>query len=519
MIGIYVRQSIEKRDSLSIDSQIEKCVNLCKLNGWNDYRIYKDPGYSGKDLNRPDFKKLVKDVENGKLEYVVCYRLDRISRSMRDFVNLIADFDECGTRFVSVTEAIDTSTSAGRVLMTVIIAMAQMERENIIERVTDNYYYRCNMGYWGGGPAPYGYQLKRIVSGGKAHTVLEINEQEAVNVRKFFEWYLEPEGSVRSILTKTLEAGIKTRNGSLWTSRVMSDLLWKPLYAPNNMNIYQFFQSMNANIINNPEEFDGTAAVNLYGKSDKKASKHKRCRSVDEQYFIVSKHQPIIDSDTWIKVQRKKGFVMQTPPRRGTSQNSVFTGLIRCKECGSNISIMKDGKGYNYYVCSSRKNRGKGACSLPLISQLKFDPIIFNDLQIHFSDPDMKSRIEKASTPEYSSEYLLKMNTYKMELAAIDKEIENLITAVASGNDVVGKYLNDKISALDAKKAGINQSIQALELKEYVENNRLMDLDAIENLSETIESGSFDEIKNVAKKLIKNIYVNEQKEIEVEYYL
>ncbi|RDY30154.1 recombinase family protein [Lachnotalea glycerini] len=519
MIGIYVRQSIEKRDSLSIDSQIEKCVNLCKLNGWNDYIIYKDPGYSGKDLNRPDFKRLVKDVENGKLEYVVCYRLDRISRSMRDFVNLIADFDECGTRFVSVTEAIDTSTSAGRVLMTVIIAMAQMERENIIERVTDNYYFRCNMGYWGGGVAPYGYKLKRIVEGGKAHTVLDIDEKEASIVRQFFDWYLEPEGSVRSILTKTIEAGIKTRNGSLWTSRVVSDLLWKPLYAPNNMDIYNFFKTLNAHFVNSPEEFDGTAAVNLYGKLDKKASKHKRCRSVKDQYFIVSKHQPLIDSDTWIKVQRKKGFVMQTPPRKGTSQNSIFTGLIRCKECGSNVSIMKDGKGYNYYVCSSRKNRGKGSCSLPLISQKKFDPAILQDLKVHFQDEKVLEKIKDSSTPSYSSEYLIKMNTHKMELAAIDKEIENLVAAVASGNDVVSKYLNEKMNELDQKKSSINKLIQTLEIKEYAQNNHFVDFKSIENLEEQLENGTFAEQKNIAQNLIKNIYVNAQKEIEVEYYL
>ena len=165
MIAIYARQSIDKKDSLSIDSQIQKCIELCNLKEWGEYEVYEDHGFSGKNLERPAFKKLIKSVKDGGVEYVLCYRLDRISRSMKDFVNLIAEFDECGARFVSVTENIDTSTSAGRMLMTVIIAMAQMERENIMERVIDNYYYRCNLGYWGGGPAPYGYNLKRIVEG------------------------------------------------------------------------------------------------------------------------------------------------------------------------------------------------------------------------------------------------------------------------------------------------------------------------------------------------------------------
>ena len=88
MIAIYCRQSIDKKDSLSIESQIEKCISLCNINQWDDYKIYEDKGKSGKNLDRPAFQELIKDVNAGKVEFVVCYRLDRISRSIRDFVNL-----------------------------------------------------------------------------------------------------------------------------------------------------------------------------------------------------------------------------------------------------------------------------------------------------------------------------------------------------------------------------------------------------------------------------------------------
>ena len=82
MVAVYVRQSIDKKDSLSIESQIEDCIQLCERNGWNDYKVYRDKGWSAKNLDRPSFQQMNEDVLNGKIEAVVCYKIDRISRSI-----------------------------------------------------------------------------------------------------------------------------------------------------------------------------------------------------------------------------------------------------------------------------------------------------------------------------------------------------------------------------------------------------------------------------------------------------
>ena len=160
MVAIYVRQSLDKKDSLSIESQINDCITLCKRNGWDDYQVYKDKGWSAKNLDRPEFQKMNNDVEAGKIKAVVCYKIDRISRSIRDLVNLIEDYHELGVHFVSFADNINTAAPGGLMMATLFGSLAQMEREAIIARVTDNYYYRCELGYWGGGPAPYGFNLK-----------------------------------------------------------------------------------------------------------------------------------------------------------------------------------------------------------------------------------------------------------------------------------------------------------------------------------------------------------------------
>lgn len=524
MIAIYARQSIEKKDSLSIDSQIEKCKALCTMNGWEEYKIFKDPGFSGKNLDRPGFTEMLKEIRSGSVEYVLCYRLDRISRSMRDFVNLVADFETYNTMFASVTESIDTSSSAGRMLMTVIMAMAQMERENIVERVTDNYYYRCNLGFWGGGPAPYGYSLARTSSAGKQHTTLEIDKEEAAIVRNIFNWYLEPGGSVRNIIAKlNTELKIKTRRGSQWTSRVVSDLLWKPLYTSNSITIYNYFKTLNANILNAPSEFDGDKAVNLYGKANKNSNKHKRCREIQDLYFIVSQHQPIIEDKIWIAVQLKKNNSKLTPPRAGTGKNSYFTGMLKCKECGRGVSILKDGKSSGYYVCSARKNLGKGACLLPLLPQRKIDPIIIEDLINHFSKEYVEENLINAKFEQrVSSEYVIKNNMLEMELAEIEKEIENLINAIASGNNTVSKYVNSRITALDNRKIAINKEMHRLQLKEYgdkitIDYTELIDI--INNIESTLESNDFDSIQKMSKALIKTITFDKDKNIEIDYLI
>lgn len=517
MIAIYARQSIDKKDSLSIDSQITKCIEYCKFKDWDEYEVYKDPGYSGKDFNRPDFKRLMADIKAGKIDYVVCYRLDRISRSIRDSINLIADLTELKTYFVSVTENIETSTSAGRMLSTFVAAMAQMEREGIIERVTDNYYYRCALGYWGGGPAPYGYRLKRITEGGKAHTVLEINEEEADVVRTFFHLYIQPGMSVFKILNYANQNGITTRKGSLWTSRVISDLLYKPLYAPNDMDMYNYFKERGAIMTSPPDDFDGTMAVNLYGKQDKNVSKHKRCRKISNMYFSIARHLPIVSSSEWIAVQQKKAIVLENPPRRGTGRASVFTGLLKCAHCGRAISTSGSRNNVKYYICSTKRNYGSGICPSHMIKQEVLDSVIFDDLLSHMHNEDISGNLDKYKHSS-SSEFSIKTNTYKIELEKIETEIQNLLSAVADSGATAARYLNEKIEELDRRKSILNGKILKLEQKEYAKYARFSHIN-FDTLEYDIINGDFDKRKNIAHALIKKVNVYDNKDINVEYWI
>ena len=182
--AIYARQSVDKKDSISIESQIEFCKY--ELKG-GSYKEYADKGYSGKNTDRPRFQELIRDIENGLVHKVIVYKLDRISRSILDFANMMELFQKYNVEFVSSTEKFDTSTPMGRAMLNICIVFAQLERETIQKRVQDAWYARCQRGFKMGGRPPYGFRTEPIIIDGIHTKKLVIEPTEAAYVRKMYE--------------------------------------------------------------------------------------------------------------------------------------------------------------------------------------------------------------------------------------------------------------------------------------------------------------------------------------------
>src|SRR5699024_6849293 len=177
---IYARQSVDRKDSISIESQIDFCKY--ELKG-GSCRVFKDKGYSGKNTDRPEFQKLLGEIRKGKVRRVIVYKLDRISRSILDFANMMELFQQYNVEFVSSTEKFDTSTPMGRAMLNICIVFAQLERETIQKRVTDAYYSRSQRGFKMGGKAPYGFHTEPIKMDGINTKKLVVNPEEAANIR------------------------------------------------------------------------------------------------------------------------------------------------------------------------------------------------------------------------------------------------------------------------------------------------------------------------------------------------
>ena len=264
MVAIYARQSVDKKDSISIESQIEYAKREVFS---EECKIYQDSGYSGKNTNRPAFSEMMRDIQAGQIEKVVVYRLDRISRSIVDFADFIDILESSGISFVSATEKFDTSTPMGRAMLYIIVVFAQLERETIAERVRDNYYARVRKGAWGGGPAAFGFDLVRTTIDGKKATICQPNESISV-VQRIFELYSRPHTSLADVQKQLIHDGVLSSGGVNFDNVKLSSILKNPAYVRADISIYNYYKAKGAIMANEPEEFDGEHGCILVGKRD-----------------------------------------------------------------------------------------------------------------------------------------------------------------------------------------------------------------------------------------------------------
>jgi DNA invertase Pin-like site-specific DNA recombinase len=236
--AIYTRKSSEEgleQSFNSLHAQREAClayIQSQKHEGWKALAThYDDGGFSGGTLARPAMVRLLEDISAGKLDLVVVYKVDRLTRSLSDFARIVEAFDAKGVSFVSVTQAFNTSTSMGRLTLNVLLSFAQFEREVTGERIRDKIAASKKKGMWMGGMVPIGYDLK--------DRKLVVNEKEAETVRWIFDRYLELR-SVRSLKAEMDEKGILTKvrrsaegklsGGLRWFRGALYQLLQNPIY-------------------------------------------------------------------------------------------------------------------------------------------------------------------------------------------------------------------------------------------------------------------------------------------------
>ena len=198
-IAIYSRKSVFTGKGESVENQIALCKDYCEkfLRYDNaDYIVYEDEGFSGKNINRPQFKLLLDDIKKHKIDILVCYRLDRISRSVADFASTLEILNKYNVDFLSIREKFDTTSANGRAMLNISATFAQLERETIAERVKDNMLQMAKNGYWTGGQLPLGYDSIRystIDGTGKerSYSKLKENIKELDVVRLIYSEFLK----------------------------------------------------------------------------------------------------------------------------------------------------------------------------------------------------------------------------------------------------------------------------------------------------------------------------------------
>lgn len=336
--AIYTRKSSEEgleQDFNSLDAQREACeayIKSQKHEGWELIeKQYNDGGFSGGTMNRPAFQDLLQDVENGKVDIVVVYKVDRLTRSLMDFSKIVDIFDKHETSFVSITQQFNTTTSMGRLTLNILLSFAQFEREVTGERIRDRFAASKKKGMWINGMPPMGYVKKD----GK----LEIEHSEAKIVKLIFDKYLEI-GNVPDLVKYLKENNINTRSGKNFYKGHLYRILQNKTYIGkivHKKNIYEGLQ------------------------------------------------KPIIDLDIFEKTQN---LLAQNALNRKNATNAQSGSLLKGKLFDDKSNYMspthstKKGKRYRYYVSQAQiQNRLQDLGSITKISAGEIENFVISKIK------------------------------------------------------------------------------------------------------------------------------------------
>lgn len=431
--AIYARQSVDRADSISIESQIEFCKY--ELKG-GSFKEYKDKGYSGKNTVRPQLQQLLTDIRRGEVEKVIVYKLDRISRSILDFSNMMNLFQQYQVEFVSSTEKFDTSTPMGRAMLNICIVFAQLERETIQKRVSDAYYSRSQKGFRMGGKPPYGYRLEEILMEG-IHTKKLVEEPgEAAIVREIFDMYEQPDTSYGDITRYYAEKGVQFYGKELIRS-MLAQLLRNPVYVRADMDVYRFFRSHGTNIVSSPEQFDGIHGCYLYQGRDAQTDKLQNLKG---HMLVVAPHEGLVSSEQWlncrIKLMRNK-----TIQANRKAVNTWLAGKVKCGNCGYALMSIKIQSGKQYLRCTKRLNNK--ACS-------GCGKVYTEDVENYVYKEMVRKLREGQSPATYTklNENPQVKQIYR-EIEEMEKEISLLVDSLAGAGETLIDYINQRVEEID----------------------------------------------------------------------
>lgn len=429
----YARQSVEKKNSLSIKGQLDLCMQSAGNFG---LKTYSDQGYSGKNTDRPDFQRLLKDIKADKISKLYVYRLDRFSRSIADFGQLWNVLQAHNVEFVSVTESFDTSTPMGRAMLHIIMVFAQLERETTAERVKDNYDSRAALGSWPGGPAPYGYRNGRTSTG--TPTLLQ-NAEQAEVVQRIFEEYAEKDATLGSVAKKLNRENIPCAQRSTWDNVSLSRILHCPVYVKADAQVRLYYIANGVKVVSEESAFDGERGLLLYGK---RRANDRKYTDVKDHHLAVLNSCGLVSSELFLRCQDKLSHNAQIK-NAGKGKHSWLSGMMKCAKCGYSITVQKSASGHRRLICSGKYNLSKCDAEIRAdLSELEGAVSVEIEKLLAECPPDEPVKPDKE-------------DAYTKKLEALDRKADRLMDAFANDESLNSAYLQRAIARLEKEREEI----------------------------------------------------------------
>lgn len=490
-IAIYSRKSRETDSGQSIKNQISMCKNYFKIYSENPvFNVFSDDGFSGSNTNRPAFKNMMLLAKQKAFDIIAVYKIDRIARNITDFFSIYKSLEKYNIKIVSVTENFDPSTPIGKMMMTMLAGFADMERENIRQRVKDNLYELAKLGRWSGGKTPYGYKSVKINENGKNNYYLELIPTEKEKIQKIFELAIS-------------NIPYHIANQFSLNGKTIINILRNPVYMISDNLGSAYFKKNGFKVFGEPNG-KGFIAYN-------------RSRNNSEKLVAVGKHEGCVSSELWIKANIKLNDRAKVHKPR-ISEKTFLGNICKCA-CGAPLHIASsrikaNGKREYFFRCKNHR-MDKTKCNFISFPVKKAEIEILNMLQLFIENKSLLEKYLKSSTP------LTDISKLKEEISELKTKINNLNTKM---NEFSEKLLllngaaliiiNNKINDLSNEITNLNTELlskenKILELSHANVNTKLLISKIKSELGKLKSDYSIQDKQAIIRSLFTDITIDE----------
>lgn len=489
---IYTRVSTELQiDGYSLEAQKERLKREAKHRGMQIVGEYSDEGKSGKNINgRPEFKQMLADIKSSKddVDYVLVFKLSRFGRNAADTLNSLQYMEDYGVNLLCVEDNIDSAGAAGKLIISVLASVAEIERSNIQEQTMAGRKQKARDGKWNGGFAPYGYKL--VAKDGEKSKVLEIDDTEAELIRLIYKKFLEGMGigNVAKWLNENGYTKKIRQNGSvsLISAAFVKGVLDNPVYAGKI-----------AYGRRKTEKIEGTRNEFHVVKQDR-----------DSYKLYQGQHEAIIDEDTWYRAQAKRmKNAFKREKTHSLEHEHILSGLVKCPKCGASmygVVNRKKKKGSDefytdmwYYLCKNRKMVSGHLCDYKKhIRQEELNTEVLQLIQFVFGgENDLKKHmLQRLESEDVMSELLEEKERLAKEKDKLESKKSKLLRRIAE-LDIDDELYDDLMKTYRASVNEVNEQIANVENQIYQNELKIEDADG-ENLSTEVYKRIIDDMLN-----------------------
>ena len=488
LVVLYARKSriTNKGDSIGVQfkQSADYAINQLSLPEDYEFQKYEDKGLSGYYSDRPDFQRLLRDIEMGKIKAVACYKLDRISRKTSDLMRLLEYFERHDVTLLVCSNNINTQISTSKIIIQVLAIIAEFERDILTERIQDNLMELAKDGRWLGGKTPTGFNSKRVTTGsGKnksAVSFLTPIADERALVQEIYSTFWE----TRSLLqtSNQINNHYATKHGAKFTTSSIRLILRNPIYCVADEYSYNYFLEHDGNLFGELSEFDGQHGLTAYNKTDQMKVEDEDStflnpsfsqllskKPINEWIISVGKHEGFISSRRWVETQNMLDEIAEKYNRPHRKTNALLSGLMHCPICGKRLRVNPEsnrwtnGKPRFKYICPGVREK---ECTFKGVGGVSLDEFVVSALsnlqeeQSEYYRQIFESRIASIiRTDQSEQEY----QETKKAIDRLNSDIAAQVRNLREADDALKRFIQDDIKELTDELSKREMALRKME--------------------------------------------------------